>query len=205
MSDKMFLLSTYIEHFHLVFPELATLEPWKMPSVLEQALAKKLSGLGDDYSVKGLTAIHKTATVEENVIFKGPVIVSGKCFIGAHAYIRGGVFLGEQCVVGPGCEVKSAAIMSNSALAHFNFVGDSLIGSGVNMEAGSIIANHFNEREDKTIHSMIGGKKTSLSVIKFGAVVGDKSKIGANAVLTPGTILPPSSVVKRLELIEQCK
>jgi NDP-sugar pyrophosphorylase family protein len=201
----MFLLSTYIEHFHLAFPELAAIEPWKIPSLLEQTLAKKLSALGDEFVLSGLTAIHKTAIVEEHVIFKGPVIVSAKCFIGAHAYIRGGVFLGNECVVGPGCEVKTAAIMNYSALAHFNFVGYSLIGSGVNMEAGSIIANHFNEREDKSIHSMIDGKKISLGVTKFGAVVGDKSRIGANAVLTPGTILSPSSIVKRLELIEQCK
>lgn len=200
----MIVLSTYIEHFHLAFPELAMIEPWKIPSLLEQTLVKKLSALGDEFVIDGLTAIHKTATVEEHVIFKGPVIVSAKCFIGAHAYVRGGVFLGNQCVVGPGCEIKTAAIMSNSALAHFNFVGDSLIGSGVNMEAGSIIANHFNEREDKTIHGMIDGKKTSLGVTKFGAVVGDKSKIGANAVLTPGTILSPSSVVKRLQLVDQC-
>jgi len=200
----MFVLSNYIHEFHSIFPELQAIDTWSIPSLIEQTLIKRLSLLGDDYSIKGLTAVHKTAQVEENVIFKGPVIVSANCFIGAHAYIRGGVFLGEKCVVGPGCEVKSAAIMTNSALAHFNFVGDSLIGSGVNLEAGSIIANHFNEREDKTIYGMISGKKTVLGVIKFGAVVGDNSKIGANAVLSPGTIIAPSSVVKRLELIDQC-
>lgn len=199
----MFVLSNYIHEFYSVFPELDLIETWGMPSLIEPTLIKRLSLLGDEYTIKGLTAIHKTALVEENVIFKGPVIVSAKCFIGAHAYIRGGVFLGEQCVVGPGCEVKSAVIMSKSALAHFNFVGDSLIGSDVNMEAGSIIANHFNEREDKIIYSMIDGKKTALGVVKFGAVVGDGSKIGANAVLSPGTILARASVVKRLELIEQ--
>jgi len=200
----MFVLSNYIQEFYSVFPEFDLIETWGMPRLIEPTLIKRLSVLGDEYSINGLTAIHKTALVEENVIFKGPVIVSAKCFIGAHAYIRGGVFLGEQCVVGPGCEVKSTAIMSKSALAHFNFVGDSLIGSGVNMEAGSIIANHFNEREDKTIYSMIDGRKTALGVVKFGAVVGDGSKIGANAVLSPGTILAAASVVKRLELIEQC-
>ena len=199
----MFVLSDYIHEFYSVFPELDLIDTWGVPSLIEPTIIKRLPLLGDEYSINGLVAIHKTALVEENVIFKGAVIVSAKCFIGAHAYIRGGVFFGEQCVVGPGCEVKSAAIMKNSALAHFNFVGDSLIGSGVNMEAGSIIANHFNEREDKTIYGMIDGKKTMLGVIKFGAVVGDNSKIGANAVLTPGTILAPASVVKRLELIEQ--
>ena len=201
----MFVLTNYIQEFHAIFPELQTVDAWSVPPLIEETLIKRLSLLGNEYTINGMTAIHRTARVEDNVIFKGPVIVSADCFIGAHAYIRGGVYLGDKCVVGPGCEVKSAAVMRNSALAHFNFVGDSLIGSGVNMEAGSIIANHFNEREDKTIYGMIGGKKTSLGVVKFGAVVGDGSKIGANAVLTPGTILSPGSVVKRLELVEQCE
>jgi UDP-N-acetylglucosamine diphosphorylase / glucose-1-phosphate thymidylyltransferase / UDP-N-acetylgalactosamine diphosphorylase / glucosamine-1-phosphate N-acetyltransferase / galactosamine-1-phosphate N-acetyltransferase len=200
----MFALSDYIKEFYSLFPELQTIDPWSVPSMVEQILIKRISTLSNDYSINGQTAIHKAARVEDHVIFKGPVIVSEGCFIGAHAYIRGGVYLGEQTVIGPGCEVKSAVIMKKSALAHFNFVGDSLVGSGINMEAGSIIANHFNEREDKTIHSTIDGKKTALPVTKFGAIVGDRCKIGANAVLTPGTILAPSSVVKRLELVEQC-
>jgi acetyltransferase-like isoleucine patch superfamily enzyme len=40
---------------------------------------------------------------------------------------------------------------------------------------------------------------------KFGSLVGDNCKIGANAVLSPGKILIPGIVVKRLELIEQLK
>ena len=41
--------------------------------------------------------------------------------------------------------------MAGSTLAHFNFVGDSIIGRKVNLEAGAVIANHFNERRDKQI------------------------------------------------------
>ncbi|MNR49840.1 hypothetical protein D3C85_1692730 [compost metagenome] len=40
---------------------------------------------------------------------------------------------------------------------------------------------------------------------KFGSLIGDDSRIGANAVLSPGTILEKKSIVKRLELIEQYK
>jgi NDP-sugar pyrophosphorylase family protein len=200
----MLVLSDYIRELLSLFPELQTIDAWRMPALVEQTLLKRLQVLSDEYSINGLTAVHRSARVEDHVVFKGPVIVSEGCFIGAHAYIRGGVYVGEQTVIGPGCEVKTTIIMRNSALAHFNFVGDSLIGSGVNMEAGSIIANHFNEREDKTIHAMIDGKKTALPVTKFGAIVGDRCRIGANAVLTPGTLLAASSIVKRLELIEQC-
>jgi UDP-N-acetylglucosamine diphosphorylase / glucose-1-phosphate thymidylyltransferase / UDP-N-acetylgalactosamine diphosphorylase / glucosamine-1-phosphate N-acetyltransferase / galactosamine-1-phosphate N-acetyltransferase len=204
MSDNTVSLEHYFERFPVLFPELQKDPPWNIPSRLEATLRDKVKGLSSDFRVQGDVAIHKTARVEDYVTLKAPVIISAGSFIGAHAYLRGGVFLGEDSVIGPGCEVKSSMIMSKSALAHFNFIGDSLIGSMVNFEAGSIIANHFNERSDKTIFALINGTKTPLGVTKFGAIVGDHSKIGANAVLSPGTLLIPQSIVHRLELVQQC-
>ncbi|HXR80136.1 MAG TPA: DapH/DapD/GlmU-related protein [Saprospiraceae bacterium] len=193
-----------MKNFLTNFPELEKDLPWNIVAAVQNTIQQKIKSLSSDFKIKQDVAIHKKAQIEENVTLKGPIIVSNGCFIGAHAYMRGGVYLGEKSIVGPGCEVKSSLIMSGSALAHFNFVGDSLIGSYVNMEAGSIIANHYNERLDKTIYVMLNKKKMKIDVTKFGALVGDHSKIGANAVLSPGTILLPESVVKRLELVEQC-
>jgi NDP-sugar pyrophosphorylase family protein len=195
--------SGYIKNFLIHFPNEANDTPWKIVSNIQNVIQEKIKLLSSDFRVSQGVAIHKKAQIEQNVTLKAPIIISEGCFVGAHAYMRGGVFLGEKSVVGPGCEVKSSFIMSGSSLAHFNFVGDSLIGSYVNMEAGSVIANHFNERLDKTIFVMIKNKKTAINVTKFGALVGDHTKIGANAVLSPGTILPPQSIVKRLELVDQ--
>ena len=61
----------------------------------------------------------------------------------------------------------------------------------------------YNERENKAISVVYQSAIIETGVIKFGALVGDGSKIGANAVLSPGTLLLPNSRVKRLELIEQ--
>ena len=200
----MIQYSAYLKNFLTNFPELEKDLPWNIVAAVQNTIQQKIKSLSSDFKIKQDVAIHKKAQIEENVTLKGPIIISNGCFIGAHAYMRGGVYLGEKSIVGPGCEVKSSLIMSGSALAHFNFVGDSLIGSYVNMEAGSIIANHYNERLDKTIYVMLNKKKMKIEVTKFGALVGDHSKIGANAVLSPGTILLPESVVKRLELVEQC-
>jgi acetyltransferase-like isoleucine patch superfamily enzyme len=66
-----------------------------------------------------------------------------------------------------------------------------------------VIANHRNERKEKEIRAAIGGKQRRTGVEKFGALVGDRSRIGAHAVLAPGTILRPDSIVARLALIDQ--
>ncbi len=82
-------------------------------------------------------------------------------------------------------------------------MGDSVIGHRVNIEAGAIVANYRNERDDKQIVVLIDGERVETGVIKFGAFIGDDSRLGANAVTAPGTILAPRSIVKRLELIDQ--
>ena len=94
----------------------------------------------------------------------------------------------------PGAELKSSFVFADSTLAHFNFVGDSILGSDVNLEAGAVVCNHRNE------HGAAGLPATAR---KFGALVGDGSRIGANAVLAPGTLLRPNSIVGRLELVDQ--
>jgi acetyltransferase-like isoleucine patch superfamily enzyme len=84
-----------------------------------------------------------------------------------------------------------------------NFVGDSIIGSDVNLEAGAVVANHFNERPKQEIVLHVGGRSIRTGVVKFGALIGDHSRVGANAVLSPGTVLPPKAVVGRLTLVNQ--
>ena len=166
---------------------------------------KYLSYLHKDYRISNGQAVHHSARIEPGVIMKGTVIIGADCFLATGAYLRGGVFLDNNVSIGPGCEIKSSVIAQGTKVAHFNFIGNSLIGNHVNFEAGSVIANHYNERENKRIFISINNKILDTGLDKFGALVGDNSKIGANAVLSPGTILQRGSIVKRLELIEQFK
>jgi NDP-sugar pyrophosphorylase family protein len=187
----------FIEDAGKIFTDL----PWSVR--VEEFVQSAIAKLDNSYKVNGNVAIHSTAVVEQGVILKGAIIIGPDCFIGAHAYLRGGVYLMGNNSVGPGCELKSCILFPKTNLAHFNFVGDSILGSGVNMEAGSIIANHYNERPDKEISVKLDGSLLKTGATKFGAVVGDGCKIGANAVLSPGTLLRPHTVVPRLALIDQ--
>jgi NDP-sugar pyrophosphorylase family protein len=198
-------LSLFIQPFPLPREILHDLHPWQITANLEDILREYLPYLGKDYRISNNQAIHHSSRLESGVIIKGTVIIGADCFLATGAYLRGGVFLDNQVSLGPGCEIKSSVIAQGTAIAHFNFIGDSLIGNHVNFEAGSVIANHYNERENKRIFITINNVIKDTGLDKFGALVGDNSKIGANAVLSPGTILTPGSIVKRLELIEQFK
>jgi NDP-sugar pyrophosphorylase family protein len=160
-------------------------------AVVEELLSSLASG---EYRIAGGIAVHAAATVEPGATLKAPLVLSRGVLVAAGAYLRGGCWLGEGCVVGPGAELKSSFVFADSTLAHFNFVGDSILGSDVNLEAGAVVCNHRNER---------GTAGLPATARRFGALVGDGSRIGANAVLAPGTLLRPNSIVGRLELVDQ--
>lgn len=201
----MMTIDRYVQGFPDIFLQEASLNPWEITDTLEETIFRKLGELGEDYKIENNVAIHKTAIIEQGVTLKGSMIISENCFIGANAYLRGPIFLGSSVKIGPSSEVKQSIVFSHSAIAHFNYVGNSILGSQVNLEAGSICANHYNERQDKRIFVSLGGLVIDTKTEKFGSIIGDNSKVGANAVLSPGTILEKNSVVKRLELIEQVK
>jgi len=177
--------------------------PWELTNNASEVLHQLLSHVDGSYHVVGTVAIHHTAIVENQALIKGPAIVGPRCFIAANTLIRGGCWLDQSCTVGPGCELKSSFVFRDSKLAHFNFVGDSVIGSDVNLEAGSIVANYRNERPDSTIKIFHGRRVIDTHVNKFGALIGDECKIGANAVIAPGAILESSTIVPRLMLVDQ--
>jgi len=183
----------------LIQPEM---KPWHILDNLEQILSKLLDQVFSPNRDTDIF-IHPDAVVENGAIIKGPVYISAGCFIAAGAYLRGGVFLAENVSIGPTCEVKSSLIFKGSSLAHFNFIGDSIICSGVNFEAGSHTANHWNERNDKTIYVATLQGSVSTGRVKMGAIIGDDSRIGCNSVLSPGTLLAPNTIVPRLTLVEQ--
>ena len=180
-------------------------QPWELVLNLNLSIKDKIKSLDNDYIIDDDIAIHKTAVIDTNVIMKSPIIIGENCFVGANSYLRNGVFLTANVKIGTGCEIKSSIIFDDSAIAHFNFIGDSIIGMNVNFEAGSITANHYNERKNKNIFVVHGTKIIDTNINKFGSLFGDHSKIGANAVLSPGTLLNKKTIVKRLELIEQIK
>jgi UDP-N-acetylglucosamine diphosphorylase / glucose-1-phosphate thymidylyltransferase / UDP-N-acetylgalactosamine diphosphorylase / glucosamine-1-phosphate N-acetyltransferase / galactosamine-1-phosphate N-acetyltransferase len=182
---------------------LAEKTPWALTTNSALAVRRLLSKISEEYRVSGDVAIHRTATVEAAALVKAPAIIGPRCFIGAGSLIRGGCWLEENCIIGPGCELKSSFLFAGSKLAHFNFVGDSVVGSRVNLEAGSIIANFRNEFADPRISILHAGEIVETGVEKFGALIGDDCKLGANAVVAPGAILERGTIVARLTLVDQ--
>lgn len=146
--------------------------------------------------------IGKGTILEPTAIIKGPAIIGEFCDIRQGAYIRGNVLTGSRCVIGHTTEVKNSLLMNHSESGHFNYIGDSVIGSYVNMGAGSKLANlQFRNLEEKTedfIHPIKikkDGKVIDTQKSKLGAILGDNVELGCNAVICPGSLVGKGSKI----------
>ena len=141
------------------------------------------------------------AKVEPTAYIEGPTIIGPESIVGTAAYIRGGTILGRHAIVGHCTEAKSTIMLDGAAAPHFNFVGDCILGSNSNIGAGVILANYRLDAKEVPVGS--GESRQSTGLVKFGAVLGDRAKVGCNAVLEPGTFLgkdvwvPPAQYIRR--------
>ena len=156
--------------------------------------------------------IGKGTVLEPSAILKGAMIIGDDCEIRQGAYLRGNVIVGNRCVIGHATEIKNSVVMDHSEAGHFNYIGDSIIGSHVNMGAGSRLANlQFRTAEQKEgdvqlfpeIPACVEDKPIPSGLNKFGAILGDNVEVGCNAVVCPGTLVGkdnwiyPNSVLPR--------
>jgi NDP-sugar pyrophosphorylase family protein len=195
-------MERYLKDFHGLFIGEPVREPWDFISKLPEIILGMIAKLPAEYIIHGDVAIHQTAVIDATAIIRGPAIIAEDALIGCFALLRGGTFVGKNSIIGAHGEFKTSVIMHNSVCGHFNFVGESMIGSNVNLEAGAVLANHYNELKDKPVRVKNGNDWIDTGCVKFGSVIGDGSRIGANAVLFPGILLPPDTVINRLQLVE---
>ena len=165
---------------------------WEVLSKLSDFIALKLKGEFKP-NHKNNVFVGEGTVIEEGVMIKGPAIIGRNCFIAHGAYIRENVILGDNVTIGHASEIKNSIILNNTSIAHFNYVGDSIIGKNVNFGGGALIANF--RLDGETVKVRLDGKRIDTKLIKFGAIVGDGAKIGAGAVLNPGTLLGKNCVV----------
>jgi NDP-sugar pyrophosphorylase family protein len=137
--------------------------------------------------------IGEGTVVEDGVMIKGPAIIGRNCEIRHNAYIREQVIIGDNCVVGNSCEVKNSLLFNGAVAPHFNYIGDSVLGHKAHLGAGVKISNV--KLVSGNVMVEIESKPFDTGLRKFGAVLGDHSDVGCNAVLNPGSIIGRGSVV----------
>jgi len=132
-------------------------------------------------------SIGKGTIVEAGAYIEGPCVIGEQCQIRQGAYIRPFVLTGVGCVLGHASELKHCILLNHASAPHFNYVGDSILGNGVNLGAGVICANYRLDHGEVLVE--IEGERFNTGINKLGAIIGDGSQLGCNSVTNPGVLL----------------
>ena len=147
------------------------------------------------------TKIGKNVIIEPYVVF-GPKVkigngvtiksfshledckIENKVDIGPYARIRPGVILKEGSKVGNFVEIKKSVIGKKSKINHLSYIGDSNIGTSVNVGAGTITCNYDGVKKNKT-------------KIKNNAFIGSNTSLVAPLTVEEGSVIGAGSVITK--------
>jgi bifunctional UDP-N-acetylglucosamine pyrophosphorylase/glucosamine-1-phosphate N-acetyltransferase len=161
--------------------------PWDLldanAALLSELPSENYGTVEEGVYLSGPVVIGQDTVVKSGTYIEGPCIIGNNCRIGPHAYIRGATSIGDDCHIGHCTELKNSIVMAGTKIPHFNYVGDSVIGSGCNFGAGTKIANLRHDHAPVKV----GGKDTRHT--KFGAVIGDNVRFGINCSVNVGSVI----------------
>lgn len=146
------------------------------------------------------TKLGRDVTVEPHVVF-GPSVevadgatikafshiegatVGARAIIGPFARIRPGTVLGERSKVGNFVELKKTSVGIGAKVNHLSYVGDTAVGDGANIGAGTITCNYDGFGKYRTVigkGAFIGSNTSLVAPVS----VGDGAVVGAGSVIT---------------------
>ena len=162
--------------------------PWEVLPEIGDFVTKLGETLSDEFDHPEENIwIHKSVKIAKTATLNGPLIIDEDTEVRPGAFIRGNVLVGKNCVVGNSTELKNVVLFNTVQVPHYNYVGDSILGTHSHMGAGSITSN---VKSDKTLVVVKNdGTEIETGLKKFGAMIGDYVEVGCNSVLNPGTVV----------------
>ncbi len=135
------------------------------------------------------------SVVEPGAMIIGPALIGRGSVIRQGAYLRGDVIVGDGAVIGHTSEAKNTILLNGAKASHFAYIGDSILGNGVNLGAGTKLANFKVDTGKRGITVTVDGQKVETGRRKMGAILGDGAELGCNSVTMPGTLIGPGAIV----------
>ncbi|WP_174297268.1 bifunctional UDP-N-acetylglucosamine diphosphorylase/glucosamine-1-phosphate N-acetyltransferase GlmU [Sphingomonas bacterium] len=164
------------------------------------------------------TVLGRDVTVEPNVVFgpgvsvadgatvrgfsyiEGATIARG-AVVGPFARLRPGAEVGEEAHVGNFVEMKQAVLGRGAKANHLSYLGDTTVGAGANIGAGTITCNYdgfFKHRTNIGAGAFIGSNSSLVAPVTIGdgAIVAAGSVVTADAEADALILARPAVVVK---------
>jgi len=127
------------------------------------------------------TRVGAGCTVDETVAVQALIDDGATC--GPRAYLRPAAHLCEGAKAGTHVEIKKSTIGKGSKVPHLSYIGDTTMGAGVNIGAGSITCNYDGANKHATIIEdgvFVGSDTMLVAPVR----IGEGSLIGAGSTIT---------------------
>ena len=128
------------------------------------------------------TVVGRGCVVDETVAVEARIDDGATC--GPRAYLRPAAHLCEGAKAGTHVEIKKSTVGKGSKVPHLSYIGDTTIGEGVNIGAGSITCNY-------------DGKKKHATVVGDGAFIGSDTMMVAPVSIGAGAIVGAGSCITK--------
>jgi UDP-N-acetylglucosamine diphosphorylase / glucose-1-phosphate thymidylyltransferase / UDP-N-acetylgalactosamine diphosphorylase / glucosamine-1-phosphate N-acetyltransferase / galactosamine-1-phosphate N-acetyltransferase len=184
---------------------LEVIYPWQLLDIQEMVLGDAQHGV-----INGI--VHESAVINGNldlgdgsillagVYIMGNVVIGEGCQIGPNCFIRGCTAIGNNCRIGQGAEIKNSIIMDDVKISHVSYIGDSIIGSGTDLGAGTMLANF--RHDGKSNFSKVDGKLIDTGRDHFGAIIGENVHTGVNTSIYPGRKLSNNTFTRPGQIVD---
>jgi bifunctional UDP-N-acetylglucosamine pyrophosphorylase/glucosamine-1-phosphate N-acetyltransferase len=146
----------------------------------------------------GANTVIKNSQIADNVEIKQncvieDAVIGADCVIGPYARLRPETRLAERVHIGNFVEIKKSSVALGSKINHLSYIGDAIVGSKVNIGAGTITCNY-------------DGVNKFQTVIEDGAFIGSDSQlvapvtVGRNATIGAGSTITKDTPAEQLTL-----
>lgn len=196
-SDRFLELSYYCNTVDVPLP-------FSLPSAIfdvKAAAAQWLAGVRRSVAgtvharaeIDGPVVVEPGAVVDAGAVIIGPALICRGAYIG-RGLVRDHTVIGPGSKVGYACEITRSLVLAETRAMHFVFIGDSIIGSRVNVGSSSVLANLRVDRPvvEPAVDELsitIADARISTGQTKFGAVLGDRVQLPALTSVAPGTLI----------------
>jgi len=178
--------------------------PWHLLSINEDIIGSigrtVINGeVRDGVTIDGEIIVGRGTVILPGVYIEGNVVFGENCKIGPNCYFRGSTLVGNKCHVGQSVEVKNSILMDKVSAGHLSYIGDSIIGSGTNLGAGTITANF--RHDGKSHRSMLDGVLVDTGRRKLGAIIGYNVHTGIHTSIYPGRKIWPEMTTRPGDIV----
>ena len=155
----------------------------------ETIFFSKDTKIGKNVTINPYVVIGKKVKIGNNVTINSfshleDCKIKNKVEVGPYARLRPGTILEEGSKIGNFVEVKKSTVGKKSKINHLSYIGDSELGKGVNVGAGTITCNY-------------DGVKKSKTKIKDNVFIGSNSSLVAPITLEKNSIIGAGSVITK--------